>query len=96
MYAAAFRTVVTITDRWRAGSFPTARFSFEPDGRPEPLEIYVTAAEEAAAKFGRAPFHVPETLLELRQGERARSKYFFNGQGSKTEYLERLAKAAAT
>lgn len=94
MYAPAFRAVVTIIDRWREGSFPTARFTFEPDGRPEPLDVYTDAAERAAARFGKAPFHVPATLLQLRQGERTRSRYFFNGQGSKGDYLALLARQA--
>ena len=95
MYAPAFRTVATIIERWREGSFPTARFSFEPVNPPEPMETYVEAAERAAAKFGSSPFHVPETLLDVHPGERSRSRYFFNGQMNKTQYLAMLAKQAA-
>lgn len=94
MYAPAFRTVATIIDRWRKRSFPTARFYFDPINHPEPFESYVSGAEKAAARFGRAPFDVPESLLDIREGVHTRSRYFFNGQGTKAQYLELLAKQA--
>lgn len=95
MYDDRFRAAVVITRRWREGSFPTARFSFQSEGYEEPLEYYREQADEAAAKFGAAAFDVQEGLFELRKGERTRSKYFFNDHMTKAQYLQLLEKHAA-
>ncbi|HTV70658.1 MAG TPA: DUF4274 domain-containing protein [Rhizobiaceae bacterium] len=95
MYASRFRACATITRRWREGSFPTARFSFQSEGYEESLDTYREQADEAEAKFGAAPFDIPTGLFEFRTGERTRSRYFFSDHMSKAQYLQMLEKRTA-
>ena len=92
MYRDRFRTAVAISRRWREGSFPSARFWFMSEGHEQSFETYRDLVAQAVARFGVSPFDVPHGLFEFRQGERTRSKYFFNGQMTKAQYLLTLEK----
>ena len=87
MYGDRFRTAVAISRRWREGSFPSARFWFMSEGHEESFETYHDLVAKAVAEFGVSPFEVPDGLFEFKQGERTRSRYFFNGQTTKAQYL---------